>query len=169
MDRVALRDVSLGVAEFFLKLANDEYETFNALCALNMLARYRETSDVLLPELIEVVERTDSARVAAQGLLLLQRPGFGRTGVETIGKAVAKHMSDKRVRTVCRAILQERSDDVAARRLVNELDEYERGVVASRNTTIEANDAVEVIVDVGDQGGCAARVITNAPARSQRP
>lgn len=168
-NRMALKDISLGVAEFFLKLTKDEYETYNALCALDMLARYREMDDALLPEVIGIVERTDSARVASQGLQLLQRAGKGGATVETVGKAVTNHKNNKRVRTVCRAILQRRLNDNGAQRLLQDLDQYERDIDAKQKAAAETEENVEVIVNIGGEGKDSVRIITNAPSPTPRP
>lgn len=97
---------ALAVEEHFWKLANNEYEKYNTLVALTTLAQLDLLSRPIVDEIINVLKKTTSPRIAETGLRLLHINNH-LVAPELINTVWQNHSASASVSKLCRALLNE--------------------------------------------------------------
>lgn len=103
-DKRAIRLIALASFEYIWKLADDEYEVFNLLRVFNRIPLMNEVKNAMLPQIVLIVEKSESSRIAIEALSLLCRNGLPSNDPRVLETAIQKHPDEPKVSQLSAAI-----------------------------------------------------------------
>jgi hypothetical protein len=123
---VAVRHIALATLEYFWKIADDEYEVYNALCMLGRRDLMRPIRERAVPLIACVASSAESERIAIEAISLLHQYGLPNDDVRVIGKVFRKYQHSAKIRLLCKGYLEKYPENVTAKDLLKEIESAAR-------------------------------------------
>lgn len=121
-NEVAVRHIALATLEYFWKIADDEYEVYNALCMLGRRDLMRPIKERAVPLIVCVASSAESERIAVEAISLLHQYGLPNDDVRIIGKVFRKYQHSDKIRLLCKGYLEKYPENVTAKVLMKEIE-----------------------------------------------